>query len=531
MLIRPRKAGEFFEIFWRRKRTFFLMTLVMLIATYFIIRRIPSLYESSAMISVTSLSLPDNLSESTTLALSQSSSFASVRTQLLSRGNLATLVNRYKLYPQIKDLEAAAGYLEKEIKLDVKMRGYFPDVPESLKLSYRYSDPGIAQKVMTDLVGNFDQANQLVRQQATSEVGKLNEKIREIEGRLRQIAPQENLETVRMLAASRMATESTTNRSERMNIQLSIESLNDKEYALKRNIADLQLQIAEQEKILKSRTANPAVSNPALGALYVRRSELEAQIKVYLTQYTERNPKIITAREQLGEIARQIEKLEAAGAGDSSLALSPETSEIRRMRQEVSRLETDLDVVRRELTRKNQSLSTIPLGSGGGTFLPDEALAGVSDANKPEYDRLVMRYNSLLDKQDAMTKLSGVTGTNNPMFRIIDMPQRPESPVAPNRLLLQVIALILSLVFGSLFVMLFEFPRMFMLNEERDVEYYLGAPVLALIPETNTPIERMRNRRLRLSRGMILLLLAVALIPALIVVLNMMQLFQLLGRR
>src|SRR5262245_8488473 len=97
MQIRPRKLSDYLEICWRRKLTLFLMMLVMLIATFIIVRRIPLLYESRAMIIVTTLTLPEGLSEAP--------SFAAVMQQLTSRGNLATLVRRHKLYPQIKDLD------------------------------------------------------------------------------------------------------------------------------------------------------------------------------------------------------------------------------------------------------------------------------------------------------------------------------------------------------------------------------------------------------------------------------------------
>ena len=93
------------------------------------------------------------------------------------------------------------------------------------------------------------------------------------------------------------------------------------------------------------------------------------------------------------------------------------------------------------------------------------------------------------------------------------------------------IAMALSVIFSLVIILLLEFPRMFLLNDERDVEYYLGAPVIALIPETLTPVERGVHRRFRLTRGLILLCLAAGLIPILIIVLNRFQIFQILGGR
>jgi hypothetical protein len=70
-----------------------------------------------------------------------------------------------------------------------------------------------------------------------------------------------------------------------------------------------------------------------------------------------------------------------------------------------------------------------------------------------------------------------------------------------------------------------------MINNDRDVEYYLGAPVLAMIPETLTTFERARRRRLWLLRWLGLGLLSLMMIPILVVVIDRTQIFQILGSR
>ncbi|MGH9836344.1 MAG: hypothetical protein ACREBD_13315, partial [Blastocatellia bacterium] len=89
----------------------------------------------------------------------------------------------------------------------------------------------------------------------------------------------------------------------------------------------------------------------------------------------------------------------------------------------------------------------------------------------------------------------------------------------------------LALGFGLIIAFAIELPRMFMINDDRDIEYYLGAPVLALIPETLTPLERSRRRKVRMTRSLLILMLAAVLVPAFILLLNRLQIFQLLGSR
>src|SRR5262249_9026144 len=146
------------------------------------------------------------------------------------------------------------------------------------------------------------------------------------------------------------------------------------------------------------------------------------------------------------------------------------------------------------------------------------------------YERLLGRYNWLKDKQDSLQKLSG-GGQNAAMFQVVDSPNASRAPVAPNRNLLRLLGLGMGLMVGLLVTAGLEFCRLLMINNDNDVEYYLGVPVLALIPETLTTFERSRRRRLWVLRWLGLGALSVMMIPILVVLLDRLQIFQLLGSR
>lgn len=510
------------------------MGLVMMIAAYVIIRRLPSVYESESTIVVTHYPQgPDD-------PVGEGSSFTGVIASLTSRGNLAGLIQRHKLYPEVKKIDLALDLLERRIKagLNIKMRGYgYPDAPESIRISYRYPDAAIAQKVVADLVSNFERANESVRQRASADLEGLKGRIDETEKRLQELGPVRDLEMIRAQMATRVASEATANRTQRLTVGTMIETLADREYTLERQIEDIKRQVAEQERIVSASTSNGVpMTNPAVAALLVRRAELEAKVKGYTEEYTEKNPKLIDARGQLAQINKELSRLEAGVSSGSVAYSTPESTELRRLRMELNRLQTDLDVTKRDLQRKEKAMETLPAGAERDLAVlspgaDQGGAAGVSTDTKTEHERLLERYKALLGKQDELQKLAGIAGSTAPMFQVLDPPHMPGTPVAPNRRMLFLFAAVFALSFGLVIILILELPRFFIFSDERDIQYFLGAPVLALIPETVSHSERSRHRRLRWTRNLVLLLFAAAIIPFLIVLIDRMGVFQILGSK
>src|SRR5215468_872050 len=521
--LRPLGAIEYLEIFWRKKLLIFFVSASMMTATIMIIRRIPNIYESRSLIVISGQANDDQLPPSTT--------FAAVTQQMTGRGNLAAIIHRYGLYRpasgKASDPDAAIARLRKEIKLDIKMRNYYPDAPESLAISNRYTDPVIAQRVTGDLVSMFEQANVTMRDQATKELERFSANIAEVETQLHGLAPQRDLALLPAGSAGSPDNAPSGVRAQRLTIAESIESLDDKEFTLGRQIDEQRRQIAEQEKLVNSAApANGLVASGAYGVLLARRAEIEGQIKDLSNVATEKNPKMIQARTQLAVINREIARLESTSVTNpDAAASSPEARELRAMQRDLQRLQTELEVTRRDLGRKTQSLSALP-GAGAATATAGTAPRDQLNQAKVEYDRLLGRYNWLRDKQDSLLKLSGGAGPKTAMFQVIDSPSVSLAPVAPNRNLLRLLGLGIALGLGLLAAAAREFPRLLLINNERDVEFYLGAPVLALVPETLTPFERSRRRRLWVLRWLAMTLLAAMMIPVFVMALDRIQIFQ-----
>ncbi|MBI3652040.1 MAG: hypothetical protein HY231_13550 [Acidobacteria bacterium] len=523
--LRPRSFSEYAQMLWRRKSLFLFVAGTTLVAAFFIIKSLPNNYEAQATIVVTG-----KQDERQALA----DRVAAVRERLSSRALLEAVAQRHLLAGNAQGaaLDVAVNRLRKDTKVETFMRG---DFPERLTLTYRNHDPQLARDVATDMVSIFGSMNEALAKQLTEQNDALNAELNEVENHLNQISQQRSVR--RSSGVSRPRIDMNAVRAERAATNSTIETLKDKQFSLEREIAQQKQQIAEQQKLVKAAPTD-ARANSSYGVLLVRKAELEAQIKDYAAQYTDKNPKVLQARNQLEEINHQIAQLNVEAQNGGALN-SPEARELRGLERELSRLETELAITQRAMERKQQALTSPPSAADSlvaSAPLISTPVSPSGDAELPlagsDYQRLKDRYDSLLRRQERLEYARTTAAGFDPgLFQIVDMPALPEIPAGPDRLKLMGLALVLALFLGLVAVIAFEVPRLFSIRDDRDVEYYLGAPVIVMIPESVSPGQSGQTRRLLAMRVVGMLLLAAVVVPALIFLLNNLRVFQLLASR
>ncbi|PYT04173.1 MAG: hypothetical protein DMF60_16045 [Acidobacteria bacterium] len=528
---RPRGLAECLQILWRRKSLIAFVGAVVLLAAAAVVLAIPKFYESRALI-VVSGAIYDRQA-------ANGAQVAAVTEQITSRSNLETLIQRYNLYAPVTKMDLTIAQFQKEIKLDTKFRSDSPGFPESFTILYRHPDAKIAQHVVADLVVFFDQANKTLEAQTADEAQRVSAEIANIEARLGHAGAQRSASAFRSSAASRVASAIERQRSERSAINSSLETLRDRKFALEAQITDQRRLVNQQQEVV--RTAPPPVEDGrsvnSYGALVKRKSELEGQIQDYSSKFTDKYPKLVQAREQLAEINQRIAQASAVGEQARATSASPAAAELRNLQRELSRMETELEVVRREIDRKQQAASSLPSSGIAPSYTP-APLVSMADTGPTgasgDYgsEGLRERYTALLRREDALRQFQPSTaGPATPFFQIVDPPNLPESPAGPIRSRLLLLAAALALAIGVVGAAAIEARRLSMIFDERDVNYFLGAPVVALIPETLTISERGRNARQLFARRLGYLVLAAVAVPILALLLNATGIFQILANK
>src|SRR5436305_3666829 len=516
---RPRTLTDLFDILRRRAMLIAFVTIIVLMAAFVVVINVPHLYESRTRI-VVSGQIYDRQANSAQIA--------AVTEQITSRTNLEGLINRYQLFAPVTNMDRATADLANAIKLETKYRSDSNGFPESFTLAFRDPNPNVAQQVVTELLGVFNQANATLEHQATEEARQIRTEIADIDAQLAQNHNSRAAHAASASAASRAASYAERARSERTAIAASVEQLHDRQYALQQQISNQKKAIVQQQEIV--RTVMPADDRTAnsMGALLKRKADLEAQIKQYQDQYTDKYPKLATAREQLAEVEQRISEARASGEGTRAAQASPEAQQLRQMQIELSRMETELEIVERELNRKQQAAT-----SGGGVpavaspvVSPAPAVGSYSAPGDYTTEGLKERYTQLLKRQEALSVFQpSPAGPATPFFQIVDEPNLPQQPAAPMRSKLMLFALAMALGAGLVAAVIAELPRLARINDERDIKYFLGVPVVAQLAESYTADERRHEARRQFARRLRFLLVGAAIIPLLAFVLNFSHVF------
>src|SRR6266581_2985139 len=432
---RPRSPAEYFAIFWRKKLLILLFTATMSLGTLVVVDEIPGIYQSQVTLVISVRAAKD--AETTNARIS------AAKQQAISASNLKPLIERYHLKGATESMDSAVQSLRKEIKIETKLTDSYPQFPETVTISYRHQDPKVAQQFLTDLVSIFDQTNEVLRKQAETEASWLDSQIAELEG---QLAEPSMIAAVNGLDPIRVANDPTVGR---LALDSAIGALGDKEYALEQQIAEQKRQIAEQRKIVDSIRSMATPQDSAYGALLVRKAELNAQLVEYASQYTDKNAKVVQARTQLLEIDRQLSAREAKNQS-GGIAATPALQELLTLERDLIRLQTELEITRRETGRKKATLGSLPQAD---VAKPEALGSNLPKAEaRARYDRLLKRYNSLTEQRDAFQKAGAMEGRGQPLFEVIDPPNFPQNPVGPNRLMLRGLAMALALGVGLLVV-------------------------------------------------------------------------------
>jgi polysaccharide chain length determinant protein (PEP-CTERM system associated) len=541
---RQRTASEFAAMFKRQKWMIILPMITMTAAIGYAVYQLPSIYESTSLLTVKPPTISSNLVQALTNEdLSQR--LQTINQEVLSRSSLEPMIQKYDLYRPERNagmpMELIVEKMYKAIKVDLEDSG------QEKVAAFRDRDPQATRNVTAELASKYVNA----QVQTQTEIAESTKELFENQLLEKKMAMDE-LEKQRLaIMTQNVATlpESEQGlvaqlgglRDRESNIMKEKESLMNERGRLSDAIGANNRQMrliedyGEKDTLDTAKQIADPENSPAYIELVKRRADLNAQLDNLLKVYKEKHPAVVAKQTEIARVAEEFEVLKknaerrvsaATQSSSKKTELQRKSLELenQRIQSQIVQIETQMATKDVELKQNAAEVSALEARINA---IPSVkvALEGVNG----QYQSAKTTYDEILKKKNEAETVVGVeTNAQGETIRVQDPANVPQSPVAPKRFLLTLVGTGLGLFLGLLLAAVFEVPRFFRIQSIEDAKHYTGLPVLASVPPLLSADEKAwikRSHMLRVAAGSAF---AIAVIPLIVLVLQITRVLDLL---
>jgi polysaccharide chain length determinant protein (PEP-CTERM system associated) len=453
---------------------------------------VPNVFESQARLYVDADAILTPLLRGIAIETATANQLELMQRTLLSRPNIDKLIgitdlNLSVTEPQRK--EQLISQLGREIKVTSEARNLFT-------VGYRNQNPQLAHDVVAGLVDIFmEQATGSNRADMANAQKFLNQQIAFYEVQLR--AAEQRRADFRRKYLDILPLESNGGVSRLDSARVAVRDLE----------AQVRDAIAHRTALQEEARITPPVISAAsaIGGVGDSSSQnqlalAEAKLAELRTRFTDQHPDVILARKLIASLAATPNRGESVPSSGSRGSLANPVYEQVKLRlieaeATVSSLQARLDTARKELSRMEELARAAP-----------QVEAEYQDLDRG-YNVLRKNYEELLARRESSNITAAAdTGADKVRLRVIDPPQMPSLPIAPNRLMLISIVLLAGLGAAAALPIILSQMDQSVSDVVRLRE--LGPPVLggiSLVP-SSTPRIKTHSGGLTVAASIVLLL-------------------------
>jgi polysaccharide chain length determinant protein (PEP-CTERM system associated) len=492
-------VGRCATIGWRRRWLVVGLAWLICLIGWTVVAAIPNRYEANARMYVDSDAVLTPLLKGLALDNTPLNQVEVLQRTLLSRPNIEKLISKTGLDLSVTgpaDQENLVKALGNDIKVTPQTRSLFT-------ISYRSTSPQLAYSVVQTILSIFveskigtsrtdmENARRFLQQQiAQYEQGLQEAEARRAEFRSKYIdlLPSDasggvsRLETARVLVTT---------------LEGQLIDLNGKRDLIKREMTTTP-PILTFDEADRGGGSRGSVSSPDI-------KRAEATLAELRLRYTEQHPDVIAARQRIEQLrTSDLGAVSAPAAEPRSRGPGISNPVYEHLKVQLFDTEATIASLQRQVvdaTKERDHLDLIARSVPG-------VQADFANLNR-DYDVLHKSYTELLARRESMRLAAAAdAGTDKIKLQVIDPPQVPQNPVAPQRALLISAVLGLGLIGGiGGAVLLQQFDRSFHSVEELNS---FGLPVAGGISLIAQPIPLRRQTLAVASFAMALLLLGAA---------------------
>jgi len=539
---KPADTREKLLSYWRRRRVFWQVAGAAFGGALLLAMFLPPTYRAMATILIEQQEIPQELVRSVI------TSFADQRVQIISQRvmttqNLLSLIERYNLYPNIREKKPREVLLAK-MREDIGMHMISADVidPRSgrptqatiaFSVSYQSRSPDLALKVANELTTlylneNLTSRTQLSQQTSaffSEEATRQQARIAELDKNLAAFKEKHHDDLPELAQLNIQTAERT---------ELDLRDVENRIAALDSQRVLLQAQLAQ----ISPNTVVYSDTGQRVFGAEDRLKALKSQLASYKARYGPDHPDVISTQREVQGLEKEVNAEDSTAdrlrqLAEAKARLASDLEKYTADHPDVVRLKHEIDALERAVqadanagTKQMEGahadnpvyiqvkgqLDALTVDRESAVKKRDELHAKFEDyekrlAQSPEVERQYremarelesaqFKYQEILSKQtEAQVSQNLETERKGEKFTLIEPPQPPEKPISPNRTLIVIVGLLLSagLGFGAIVA---QESLDASIRGPNDIRQLLQVPALAAIPIIVTQADRMRRKRI-----------------------------------
>ncbi len=538
-------VGHYLTILKNRRKTFIIAASLVLLVSLLVAGLLPAIYESSSTILIEEQQIPQDFVRSTVTGFAEQR-IQSLTQQILSRVKLWEIIQQFNLYPDLRQKLTREEIIEKmhdNLKLETisakaaeKKGERRPspqvDVTIAFSIAYRGKSPDTVQKVAGTLASLYLEQNLKTREaQAQSTTQFLQAELKELQERIKDLG--EKITAFKGQHEGLLPEQQEFNRQQASRLELDMKQLD----ATIRSAEDRKSYLAGQLATVKPDTPLMSATGERVMAPADRLKALEVSLADLRAKFSEDHPDVRKARREIAELQKIVgqaggsapihrQKLTQlkADLGQKQGNYSDQHPEIKQLKQEIARLEqAPASVSSAKPVSDPENPAYISLitqvkaaETDIGSLRHQQAAlqdklqmyrGRLEDAPKVEQEYLALMrdyQNASAKHQEVMNKIleariaQGMEKhQKGEKFTLIDPASFPENPVSPERWLIILAGVILSLGAGFGSVALAEHLDHSVKSRD-ELAQLTGLPVLGTIVRIQTREDITQARRKRL---------------------------------
>ncbi len=445
---------------------------------------LPAKYQSQTLVLVESASISDSyVKPLDTAGLGQQ--LASMQQEILSRSRLEPIIRKYNLYPRDMShipIDELVGRLQKNIEVSpiLPMLETHSQTLPGFNVTVTLDNPHTAQNVCAEITSMFIEESstmQINKGKGTTEF--FAEQMKEAQAALdEQDAKLADFKAHHLGELS----EDTQNS---MNLLTTLSSQLD---ASTQALSHVQQEKTYNEQMLASQLATLQASQVGTGAspdtLDKQLAALQQTLLQLQSRYTDDYPDVIKTKADIAALQKKIAEQGGAAPTTTAKTTHPavEPLQIQQLRANGRALEQELADKEKQQQRIQQQINL------------QQARIEASPAVEEQFKELSRGYQVALDNfndlkkkyEDSQRAVALQQAQQGEQFRVLDPANLPTKPSFPNRPLFALGGLGGGLGLGLALAFLLEMKDT-SFKTERDVEFALQLPVLAMVPAIEPP--------------------------------------------